>query len=68
MEKQAKAVIDETSLSLLREVDAEYLCSAVNHTVHTAVDDSGFSPSQWVLGVGPALAVQSSFPWKSTCP
>ena len=48
----AKAVIDETSLSLLREADAEYLCSAVNYAVNTAVDDSGYSQSQWVLGRG----------------
>ena len=48
----AKVVMDETSLSLLKESDAEYLCTAVNRTVNTTVDDSGFSPSQWVLGRG----------------
>ena len=48
----AKALIDEFSIPFANSLRLSWLVSSVNWAVNTSVDESGFSPSQWVLGRG----------------
>ena len=55
----AKAVMEETAMTLAQERDAEFLCAAINQAVNTSIDESGYSPSQWVLGKSLRLPYQT---------
>ena len=46
----ARAVMDEHSIRFNTQADAEHLCAAINWAVNQDIDESGYSPAQWVLG------------------
>jgi hypothetical protein len=48
----ARAVMDEHSVTFNTLAVAEHLCAAVNWAVNQDIDESGYSPAQWVLGRG----------------
>ena len=48
----ARAVMDEHSIKFTNTTAAEHLCAAVNYAVNQDIDESGYSPAQWVLGRG----------------
>ena len=48
----AKALIDECSISFNSDHKKTWLCVAVSWAVNNAINESGYSPSQWVLGRG----------------
>ncbi|CAE8585764.1 unnamed protein product [Polarella glacialis] len=47
-----RAVIDELTLSFDDDVQVEWLCACLNWARNSRVNETGFSPSQWVLGAG----------------
>ncbi|CAE8601098.1 unnamed protein product [Polarella glacialis] len=47
-----RAVIDELTLSFDDDVQVEWLCACLNWAHNSRVNETGFSPSQWVLGAG----------------
>ena len=48
----AKSLCDEFSITFDQPARLSWLICCVNWATNSAVDESGFSPSQWVLGRG----------------
>ena len=60
--------MDETSLKMDTPANTEFLCAAVNHAVNTEPDESGYSPSQWVLGKNLRLPYEMLSPFIQAVP
>ena len=48
----AKATIDEFSISFKDVGKTLWMCTCINWATNSMVNDSGYSPAQWVLGRG----------------
>ena len=67
METHAKAVMDETSVGLSTMEEAEFLCTAINQAINSEIDESGYSPPQWVLGKKHSIALHHVVSCLASC-
>ena len=51
----ARALIDEFNLDFRSEEKITWMCAVNNWAANSRVNDTGYSPSQWVLGRGVKL-------------